>query len=82
MNTKTEAEARKKRCCNPVTVYGLTPQGDVVIYNRVDCEASACMAWRWVDYRITNDGADTKGPIYRLIKEVTQGYCGLAGRPE
>lgn len=93
MTTKTEAEAKTMWCPLGRGAFqyraGAANDDCMVVANRAEndgpitlCLASGCMAWRWVGYSIADDGADAKGTIFRFVKEVTQGYCGLAGRPE
>lgn len=66
----TEAEAKTKWC--PQVTY-CTNELDVIqdgrtpLYAHQLCEASGCMAWRWM----TNVGEDV----------FARGYCGLAGHP-
>lgn len=60
----TEQDARARHCCGPrQNPHGVTPTGTV----RVLCEASFCMAWRWLSRGA--EGAD------RL------GWCGIGGDP-
>ena len=64
MSAHTEEEAKTKYC--PQALAG------EALY--VKCEASDCMAWRWMP--------EETDPITGHTFQVVTGYCGLAGRPE
>jgi len=60
----TEADAKVKWC----PVRQMKP-----------CEASKCMAWRWLFETVTPDGIAAAGASY--VQRSDHGYCGLAGKP-
>ncbi len=72
-NTKTESEAREKRCpfyfTRPYHQPGAASSGGSIVLeippaplNDQNCIAAECMMWKW--------GAGS----------TTEGYCGLAGK--
>lgn len=60
----TEHEAKRKGCVDPIVSDGL---------QRVLCEGSECMAWRWANKTVHVDGE---------MQTIKVGYCGKAGKPE
>ena len=44
-------------------------------HQTVNCIASACMAWRWVETHVK----DADGNL-TVVSGDTHGYCGLAGK--
>lgn len=48
---------------------------------KMGCEGSSCMAWRWAK-EATTRSVDVDGTIIdNAVDSSTHGYCGLAGRP-
>lgn len=65
----TEKEARTKKCCGPKVLispmFAAAGRATSDLTGPLHCNASDCMAWRWVT-RIAGDD---------------NGFCGLAGVP-
>ena len=77
----SEETARKKWC--PFVRRATQLADNSVSSNReweseagYDCIASDCMAWRWVETHIKDEGGDLT-----VMSGDTHGYCGLAGVP-
>jgi hypothetical protein len=68
----TEEEAKKK-WCPMAKQYPVGNQSDVTTHS-VDCIASGCMMWKWIN--------PLKVPIGKQLKNEKYGYCGLSGNPE
>ncbi len=88
----TEAEAKTKWC--PMARYALDVNGSMAAVNswtivnqpekRSACIGSACMMWRELPPRKFVNGMEVQyGATWsqEAIQTVTQGYCGLAGKP-
>jgi hypothetical protein len=76
----TEDEAKTKRCCGN-RAAGLDDD--------IDCIASRCMAWRWIDRPVAGVPSQNvvvkRGDFYypdivpAVSEVIGDGYCGLAG---
>ena len=68
----SETDAKKKLCpAMSTSVRGI----DAASFEWINCCASECMAWRWVETHI----ADEHGNL-TVMSGDTHGYCGLAGK--
>ena len=67
-NYMTEDEARGK-CC-PMALAG---------YNKMECGASECMAWRWLHLSCGIDVCPKEAECYHCPHEKysNKGYCGM-----
>lgn len=78
----TEDEAKTKICCGPLLPVhveikaGIFREDGSVQIGR--CIGSQCMAWRWE----AKFGVDPNNPANATKLPPTDGFCGLAGRPE
>lgn len=101
----TEDEAKTKWCPLAKRVpYASAAQAEEIALNGIDpdysqdmaaqwpCIASACMAWRWSNYKLGHDLAfhersygkeKAKASHEQFMRETPlNGYCGLAGAPQ
>lgn len=83
---KTEDEARK--CWCPYRGESEFGRSNAAGPGRLNCIASECMAWRWVDTGTSIEGS-VKDHHWRPVGETdsgkrvcadNRGYCGLAGK--
>ncbi len=92
----TETEARDRWCPHARVIYGgptFNRLGELSTANPTElnpeicrCIASACMAWRWGEWALTDVRTTTEDGRPMVVQvddrsQPTRGYCGLAGRP-
>jgi hypothetical protein len=74
----TEEEAKTKWCPAARHSYDESTGPGWNTGNSPLCQGSMCMAWRWKK----RFGPDPDKPENITELPPTEGYCGLAGRPE